>query len=126
VLVLDFALFAPLFGAGSDVLEGFFTAGTAEGVLFATGGSRLVTVGFRLWVVVVAWPILAAEAAVDAAIEGGTRVDFGLGSDCIGAASFFDPFVLGEDGTCRLGGGLGGCKEVSRVSLGTVGGFFPC
>jgi hypothetical protein len=72
-------------------------------VLFAPGASRRVTVGFRL--TVVAWPLLAAEAAVGAAIEAGTRVDFGLDSEGAGVASFFTPFVLGEEGNCRPEGG---------------------
>lgn len=68
-------------------------------------------------------PPLAAEAAVGAAAEVGTRVDFGLASGDDGLATFFKPFVLGEEGSWRAAVGLGVFREVRLMCLGDVGGF---
>ena len=78
--------------------------------------------GFRLRLVGLL--LLAADAAVGAATEAGNRVDFVLASGDEGLASFFNSFVLGEDGPRRGPPGLCVFIEVRLVSLGSVGYFF--
>jgi hypothetical protein len=92
-----------------------------ELAVFATGGSRLVTVGCRPRVI--AFFRLPAEAAVGAAAEADTRADLGLTSGRDGLASLFNPFVVGETGACRAVAGFLAFKEVRLGSLGSVGDF---
>ncbi len=90
--------------------------------VFAGGGSRLVTVGFRPRVV--GLPLLAAEAAVGAVSEADTLVGLDLASGEDGVASFCNSVVLGEDGTGRAVAVPCTLKEVGLGSFGDVGGIF--
>jgi hypothetical protein len=81
-----------------------------------------VIVGLRSRVV--GLPLLAAEAAVGAAADAGTRVGFGFSSGDDDLASFFTLLVLGDEEAWRAAAELCVCKEVRFVSLGRVGDFF--